>query len=79
LKHEPPKPTPAFRNFGPTRESMPTAWATSSMSASVASHSADSALTELMRCASSAFAASFESSLDHTLVVRIRSRGIQCA
>ena len=49
------------------------------MSAPVASHSADSAFTELTRCASMAFAASFESSLDQTLAVRMRSRGTQRA
>ena len=61
------------------RLSRPAANATSSTSAPVTSHSADTALIDEMRCASSALATSFDSSLDHTFVVRIRSRGTQFA
>lgn len=71
-KQEPPKPTEALRNLGPMRESHPTAFATSSILAPVASHMAESALMEEMRCASMAFAASFESSEDHKPTVRMR-------
>lgn len=56
-KHEPPKPTELFRNLGPIRESIPHAWATSSMSAPVTSQMADRALMEEMRWARRAFAA----------------------
>jgi len=70
-KHEPPKPTEALRNLEPRRESMPTAWATSSMLAPVASQMAERALTDEMRWASIALAASFESSDDHRPTVRI--------
>ena len=56
-KQLPPNPIEAFRNLGPTRESRPTAYATSSMSAPVASHTALSALMLEMRCARMAFAA----------------------
>ena len=79
LKHEPPKPTPARRNFGPMRESRPMARATSSTSAPVFSHSSVSAFTLEMRWARKALAASFESSEDQTLVVRMRSRGTHSA
>lgn len=48
-KQEPPKPTEARKNLGPTRESRPTAWATSSMLAPVASQIADSALMDEIR------------------------------
>ena len=72
-KQLPPKPTLALRNFGPTRESQPTAWATSSIFAPVASQMADKALTEEMRCASMALAASLDSSEDHKPTVRIFS------
>ena len=61
------------------RLSMPIAWATSSTLAPVSSQSAAMALIELMRCARKALAVSFESSLDQTFVVRIRSRGTQWA
>ena len=74
-KHEPPNPTEAFKNFDPIRESEPMALATSSTSASVASHSAEIALMEEIRCAKKALAVSFESSEDHTLVVSIFSFG----
>ena len=79
LKQEPPKPTDALRNFGPMRLSAPAASATSSTSAPVASQSAEMALIEEMRCARKALATSFDSSLDQTLVVRMRSRGTQRA
>ncbi len=74
-KHDPPNPTEAFRNFGPMRESLPMALATSSTSAPVASQSAEIELIEEMRWARKAFATSFESSDDQRLVVMIRSRG----
>src|SRR5882762_1120332 len=67
-KHEPPKPTDAFRNFGPMRESLPIAFATSSTSAPVASQSAEIELIDEMRCARNALATSFESSDDHRFV-----------
>ena len=73
-KHEPPKPTDARRNLGPMRESKPTACATSSMFAPVASQIAESAFTDEMRCASIAFAASLDSSDDQSPTVRMRSR-----
>ncbi len=79
LKHDPPKPMLALRNFSPMRLSVPMACATSPTSASVASHSAEMALMELTRCARKALAVSLESSADQTLLVRIRSRGIQFA
>ena len=73
-KQDPPKPTDARRNLGPMRESKPTACATSSMFAPVASQIAESAFTDEMRCASIAFAASLESSEDQRPTVRMRSR-----
>ena len=79
LKQEPPKPTLARRNFGPMRLSVPMARAISSTSAPVASHNSDMLLIELMRWARKALATSLDSSLDQTLVVRMRSRGIQRA
>jgi hypothetical protein len=57
------------------RWSLPTALATSSTSAPVASHSADTELMEEMRCARNALATSLDSSDDHRLVVMMRSRG----
>ena len=78
-KHEPPKPTPAFRKLGPMRLSEPIARATSSTLAPVRSQIAATALIELTRCARKAFAASLESSADQTLVARMRSRGTQWA
>jgi hypothetical protein len=78
-KHEPPKPTEAFRNFGPMRESRPMALATSSTSAPVASHRAEIELIDEIRCARKALATSFESSDDQRLVVMMRSRGTQRA
>mmetsp|Transcript_11865 Transcript_11865/g.36901 ORF Transcript_11865/g.36901 Transcript_11865/m.36901 type:complete len:414 (-) Transcript_11865:231-1472(-) len=78
-KHEPPKPTDALRNLGPMRESEPMARLTSSTSAPVASHTAEMALMDEMRWARKALAVSFESSDDHTRVVRMRSRGTQLA
>ena len=56
---------------------MPHANATSSTSAPVASQIALRALIELILCASIAFAASLESSLDQSDVVKIFSGGIQ--
>ena len=73
------KPTDAFKNLGPIRLSFPTALATSSTSAPVASQRAEILLMELIRCAKKALDTSFESSDDHTLVVTIFSRGIQFA
>lgn len=61
------------------RESLPTAIATCSTSAPVASHSALIAFMELMRCAKNAFAVSLLSSLDQRFVVMILSRGTQRA
>ena len=58
-KHDPPNPTDARRNEDPIRESLPTARATSSTSALVASHSSEMALIEEMRCARNALATSF--------------------
>ena len=78
-KHEPPKPTLAFRNFGPMRVSMPMARATSSTSASVFSHSAEMALIDEMRWARKAFAISLESSPLQRLESMMRSRGTQLA
>ena len=45
-KQDPPNPTEALRFLGPILESVPTAWATSSTSAPVASQMADMALME---------------------------------
>ena len=61
------------------RESVPTARATSSTFASVASQSAEMALMEEIRWARKALAVSLESSDDQTLVVRIFSEGTQWA
>lgn len=49
-KQDPPNPTEALRNLAPIRESLPTAKATSSMLAPVASQMAERALTEEIRC-----------------------------
>ena len=76
-KHEPPKPTEAFKNLEPIRVSVPMACETCWTSAPVASQSALMALMEEMRCAKNAFAASFESSADHKLAVRMFSFGTQ--
>ena len=78
-KHDPPKPTDARRNFGPIRESLPMASATSPTSAPVASQSAEIELIDEIRCARKAFATSFDSSDDQRFVVRMRSRGTQRA
>src|SRR6185436_9413526 len=78
-KHEPPKPTDALRNFGPMRESLPIALATSSTSAPVASQRPEIELIDEMRCARKALATSFDNSDDQRLVVMMRSRGTQCA
>lgn len=56
-KQEPPKPTDAWRNLEPIRESSPTARATSDTSAPVASHTADREFILDIRCARKAFAA----------------------
>jgi hypothetical protein len=61
------------------RLSVPMAWATSATSASVFSHSTETALIEETRWARNALAASLDSSLDHRLVVMIRSRSTQWA
>ena len=74
MKQEPPKPTLALRNLLPRRLSIPTALATSLMSASVFSHNAEMALMDEIRWARKALDTSFESSLLQMLVVRIRSR-----
>src|SRR5690606_7298689 len=76
-KQEPPKPTDAFRNFGPIRETCPMARETSATFAPVTSHSSEIALMEDTRCARKALATSFDNSDDHKLVVRMRSRGTQ--
>ena len=52
-KHEPPNPTDAWRNFGPKRLSVPTALATSPMSAPVFSQRADIELMSDIRRAES--------------------------
>ena len=72
-KHDPPNPTEALRNLGPIRESRPTAYATSSTLAPVASQIAESALIDEIRCARRAFAASLESSEDQRPTFRMRS------
>lgn len=72
-KQEPPKPTLAFKNLGPMRESKPIALATSSMLAPVASQMAESALMEEIRCASMALAANLDNSDDQRPTARIRS------
>ena len=79
LKHEPPKPTLALRNFGPMRESVPTARATSSTSASVFSQSAEMLLIDEMRCARKALAVSLESSALQMFDWMMRSSGTQRA
>lgn len=56
-KQEPPKPTDAWRNLEPIRESSPIARATSDTSAPVASHTADNEFILEMRWARKAFAA----------------------
>jgi len=68
------EPTEALRNCGPMRGSVPTARATSSTSAPLASHSAEIELIDDMRCARNALATSLESSEDHRFVVMMRSR-----
>ena len=78
-KQEPPNPTLALRNLGPIRESVPMAYATSSTSASVFSHSAEMLLMDEMRWARKALAVSFESSALHTFDSMMRSRGTQLA
>src|SRR6187402_104625 len=78
-KQEPPNPTDAFRNFGPIRESIPMAFATSLTSAPVFSHNSESALMEETRCAKKALAVSFDNSDDQTLVVNILSGLTQLA
>ena len=79
MKQEPPKPIPAFRNFGPILLSRPAAPVTSSMFASVFSQRAEMLFTEETRCASSALETSLVNSLLHNPVVMIRSRGTQFA
>ena len=61
------------------RESTPTAYATSSTSAFVFSHSAEMALIDEMRCARKAFAVSFESSADQRSETMILPSGIHWA
>mmetsp|Transcript_65463 Transcript_65463/g.184340 ORF Transcript_65463/g.184340 Transcript_65463/m.184340 type:complete len:210 (+) Transcript_65463:334-963(+) len=78
-KQDPPKPMDAFKNFGPMRESVPIARDTSPISAPVRSQSLEMELMLLTRCASIALATSLESSELQRLVVRILSRGTQCA
>jgi len=77
LKQEPPKPTLALRNLGPRRLSRPIARDTSATSASVFSHSAETAFMEDILWARKALATSFESSLLHMLLSMIFSRGTQ--
>src|SRR5271155_2683971 len=79
LKQEPPKPNPAFKNCGPMRGSNPIDCATSCTSAPVASQIALIELILLIRCASMAFATSFESSEDQTFVLRIFECGTHAA
>mmetsp|Transcript_71380 Transcript_71380/g.118614 ORF Transcript_71380/g.118614 Transcript_71380/m.118614 type:complete len:318 (+) Transcript_71380:458-1411(+) len=76
-KQDPPKPTEAFRNFGPMRESTPIACATSETSAPVASQSADIELIDEIRWARKAFAVSLESSALQRFVVSTRAVGTQ--
>ena len=78
-KHDPPKPTLAFKNLGPIRLSLPTAWDTWVTLAPVASQRAEMALTEEILWAKNALAASLESSADQRFVVRILSSGTQWA
>ena len=77
-KQLPPKPTDACRNFEPIRVSIPTAIATSETSAPVASQTADKELMDEILCARNAFAANFDSSELHVLVVKIFFLSIQC-
>ncbi|OQC72630.1 MAG: hypothetical protein BWX45_00848 [Deltaproteobacteria bacterium ADurb.Bin002] len=77
LKQDPPKPMPALRNLAPMRLSVPTACATSEMSASAFSQSADMELMEDTRCARKALATSLESSALQMFEVMIFSRGSQ--
>ena len=78
--HETTRPNKrTWRNLGPMRGSDPMARATSDTSASVASHSAEMELMEETRCARKALATSLDSSEDQRFVVKIRSRGTQCA
>jgi hypothetical protein len=72
-KHDPPNPTDARKNLFPIRLSCPTAYATSSMLAPVASQMAESALMDEIRCASIALAANFDSSDDQRPTVKMRS------
>ena len=76
-KHEPPKPTEAWRNFGPILESRPMALATSEMSAPVDSQISDIALMLEIRWARNALAANFDSSEDQVFIVMIRSNNKQ--
>ncbi len=78
-KQEPPKPTEAFRNFGPILLSIPIALATSFTSAPVFSQSSDIALIEDILCAKKALAVSLDNSEDQTFVVKILSTGTQLA
>ena len=78
-KQEPPKPTPARRNLGPIRRSMPTARLTWATLAPVRSHSAEIAFTDDMRWARKALAVSLANSLDQTSVVIMFSLGTQWA
>src|SRR5574343_22592 len=78
-KHEPPKPTEAFKNLGPILLSNPIAFATSLTSAPVFSHNSLNALIEETRCAKKALAVNFDNSEDQTLVVKILSVGTQFA
>ncbi len=78
-KHDPPKPTLALRKRGPMRESVPIAYATSSTSASVTSHSAEIELIDEMRWARNALAVSFDSSALQRFDWMMRSRGTQLA
>ena len=79
MKQDPPKPTEAFKNFGPIRESIPIALDTSSTSAPVASQSSEMELMEDTRCAKNAFAVSLLSSEDQRFVVKIFSSGTHAA
>ena len=72
-KHEPPKPTDAFKNFEPILLSIPIALATSLTFAPVFSQSSDNAFMEETRCARNAIAVNFDNSEDQTLVLRILS------
>ena len=74
-----PLTTEAFKNLEPIRESLPTAKATSSMLAPVASQMAERALMEEIRWANMALAASLESSEDQRPTVKILSWGTQLA